>query len=269
MATKKPKPTGPFRKVGRAYYLESGGNPKGIKLDGVTTILGNGIPKPALVEWASRVTAEEAVDRWDELSEMPVAKRLAELKGAKNRQRDWAAKRGTEVHNLAEKLANGEEVEVPDEIRGHVESAVKFLDDFDVEIILTETPCYNDKALYGGTFDLLLRSKLPEHAGKVILADWKTNRSGIFAETALQLTAYANATHYLGADNLEHSMAELGITDLWAIWVRSDDYSVYPMEFSSATWATFSYAAGIARSISDKEVAAEWKGEQLRPGAAA
>lgn len=240
-----------------AYYLD------GRKLDGVTTLLSNGLPKPALVNWAANVTADYAVNNWDALSEMAVADRMKELKAAKNKDRDMAAARGSEVHDLAERIANGEEVEVPEAIAGHVNSAVQFLDDFDVETILTETSVMHEKAGYAGTFDLLLKS--PVAPGEVILADWKTNRSGIFPETALQLTAYANATHYLDKEGALREVAELGITKLWAIWIRSDGYSVYEMELSERTWRAFGNVVAVARATGKDGQSSEWKGAEVRP----
>lgn len=253
------------RKFGKnhAYYLD------GVKLDGVTTLLGNGLPKPALINWAANATAEYAVDNWAELAELSLSERLKVLKGSRYAITDEAKQRGTEVHDLAEKLAKGEEVEVPDAIAGHVSSALRFLDEYKFETILTETSCFHEKAMYGGTFDLLGRSLLPEHAGKVILADWKTNRTGIYSETALQLTAYARSTHYLDRDGAEKAMADLGITDLWGIWIRSDGYEVYPMEFSDRTWQAFGNVVAVARGAANRDVSDEWKGRALRVGDAA
>lgn len=274
MVAKKKAPAWPGRFRRRnygnnhAYYLTMDDGVE-VKLDGVTTLIGAGKPKPQIAEWKARMAADEAVNRWEELSKLPLMERRELIRTAANRDRDWAAQRGTEVHDLAERIAHGHEVEVPAEIRGHVESAVKFLDDFEVEVILTESSVFHERALYAGTFDLLLRSNLPEHKGKVVLADWKTNRSGIFSETALQLTAYARATHYTDANREEHPLSELGITDTWAIWIRSDGYSVYPMENSADTWASFAHVAGVARSVGDDEVAKGWKGPELRPGVAA
>lgn len=262
MSAKTKKPSSRFtkRKFGKnhAYYLD------GVKLDGVTTLLGNGLPKPALINWAANATAEYAVDNWADLSDMSLSERLKVLKGSRYAITDEAKQRGTEVHDLAEKLAKGEEVEVPDAIAGHVTSALRFLDEYKFETILTETSCFHEKALYGGTFDLLGRSRLAEHEGKVILADWKTNRTGIYPETALQLTAYAKATHFLDRDGVEQAMAELRITDLWGIWIRSDGYEVYPMEFSDRTWQAFGNVVAVARGAANRDVSDEWKGRALQ-----
>src|SRR5690348_10872436 len=109
---------------GRGHFYEVDGR----KADGVTTLIGDGIPKPALVNWAANTTAAYAVDHWDALDGMSPSQRLERLKKARYLDLDKAAKRGTEVHGIAEKLAHGEEVEVPDELAGHISSAVAFLD---------------------------------------------------------------------------------------------------------------------------------------------
>ena len=75
------------RNIGRnhAYYLDDK------KLPGVTTIINLGKPKPALVNWAADSVASAAVDRWDELAELPVSQRIKLLRAAPNDARDKAA----------------------------------------------------------------------------------------------------------------------------------------------------------------------------------
>lgn len=236
------------RNFGRnhAYYLTM---PDGseVKLDGVTSLIGDGLPKPALMNWAGNITAEKAVDNWDRLSQLPYSERLKWLKGARFEDRDTAAAKGTLIHDLAERLAHGDEVEVPDEVRGHVDSAVRFLDDYQIEPILTETTVCHSTAMYAGTLDMVVRSGRPEHAGKVILADWKTSRSGIYDEAAIQESAYRWAEFYQGPDGLDHPMEELGITDTWGVWIRSDGYDVYPLDAGEQTFRFFQYIATVAR----------------------
>lgn len=214
--------------------------------DGVTTLIGNGVPKPALINWAANTTAGYAVDHWDELQEQSPSKRLDVLKRARYAELDKAGKRGTEVHDLAEKLAHGQEVDVPDELAGHVESAVKFLDEWQVETILTETVVAHKRLFYAGTFDLLVKL----HDGRTMLCDWKTTRSGIYGETALQLAAYANATDYLTADGEERPMDELKIDGALAIWIRADGYDCYPTDISpDGAFKTFQHVAYLARRL--------------------
>lgn len=213
---------------------------KGQKIPGVTTILNEGLPKPALINWAANATAEAAVNRWDELGQMGPADRLKILKAARYEDRDAAAKRGTEVHALAEKLMHGREINVPDELRGHVESYVRFLDDWNPVPVLTEATVVNYSIGYAGTLDMVFDCRF----GRV-LADIKTTRSGIYGETALQLSAYRYAEVYLTADT-ETDMVD--VDDTWAIWVRADGFSVIPVNTSKAVFDDFRRVAATSRA---------------------
>ena len=221
------------------------------RIPGVTTILGEGLPKPALINWAANATAEYAVNNWDDLTDMGVADRLKLLKKARYEVRDAAARRGTEVHELGEKLLLGHEVAVPEELRGHVESYVKFLDDFEPEPILTEVTVINYTHGYAGTLDMIFSRPDGTH----ILADIKTTRSGIYGETALQLAAYRYAEVYL-TDEGEKPLPR--IDDTWAIWVRADGYEVIPLDTDPLTFDDFRRVAATAR-------AAKRLPEYLRP----
>lgn len=227
-----------------AYYLRNDDGTES-KLDGVTTLIGEGLAKPALINWAGNVTAAYAVDHWDELADMPVSERLLTLKGARFADRDAAAAKGTLVHALAEQLAAGEEVQVPDEVAAHVDSAVRFLDEWQIRPILTETTVWNVTHGYAGTLDLVLTTDLLP--GRVILADWKTSRSGIYDEAALQLAAYGHAEWYQDADGVDQPMAGLGVTDHWGVWIRPDGYDVYPLDRSEDTFRMFRHVATVAR----------------------
>lgn len=218
------------------YYEDANGK----RIPGVTTILNEGLPKPALINWAANATAEAAVNRWDELTDMGPADRLKILKAARYADRDAAAKRGTEVHALAEKLMLGEEITVPDELRGHVEAYVRFLDEWQPQPVLTEVTVVNYTHGYAGTLDMVM-----DCHGQRVLADIKTTRSGIYGETALQLAAYRYAEVYLTADG-EHDLPD--IDDTWAIWVRGDGYSVIPVNTSPAVFDDFRRVAATARA---------------------
>jgi hypothetical protein len=219
------------------YYEDANGK----RIPGVTTILNEGLPKPALINWAANATAEAAVNRWDELTDMGPADRLKILKGARYEDRDAAAKRGTEVHALAEKLLLGQEITVPDELRGHVESYVRFLDDWNPVPILTEVTVVNYTHGYAGTLDMIAG-----FAATNALADIKTTRSGIYGETALQLAAYRYAEVYLDGQGGEHPLPD--IDDTWAIWVRADGYSVIPVNTSPSVFDDFRRVAATSRA---------------------
>lgn len=220
----------------------------GKKADGVTTLINKGLPKPALMNWGIRSVAEFAVEHLDRLVDMrgegiDDQNIVAMLKQSPYTNRDNAARRGTEVHDLAEKLVHGIEVEVPDEIRGYVEACVRFLDDWQVKPVLVEAVVASRRWNYCGTLDLV--ADLPD--GRRVLADYKTSKSGIFGETALQLAAYRYAEVYLDADENEQPVADLGITDVMAVHITAAGYSVHPLVADEDTFRTFTHVAHVAR----------------------
>ena len=223
------------------HYVDGAGR----KLPGVTTLISDGMPKPALIGWGIKSVAEFAIDHWDELAEMPLSERLKKLKGSPYADRDAAARRGTEVHALAEKLLLGQEVPVPEELAGHVDAYVKFLDQWQPEPVLAESTVYNLEFGWAGTLDLVAR--FPD--GRTLLCDVKTTRSGVFGEVAYQLAAYRYSTHYLDADGAPHPMPE--VDGCAVIWVRSDGYDLIPVRADWAVLTEFRHIARVARAAAD------------------
>jgi hypothetical protein len=235
---------------GHAYYLGDR------KLDGVTTIISQGLPKPALVNWAANTAAALAVDEWDTLALLPPSERLKKISKAHDASRNASAVRGTKVHALADKLANGEEVAVPDELAGHVESCVRFLDDWDPVTLLTEAPVYHETYLYAGTLDLIV-----EMDGKRWLLDFKTSKSGAYGDTAFQLAAYRNATHYL--DPADDAVRPMGpIDECGVVWLRADGYDLYPYHVTPIVFREFLYIQQVAKAASQSR---DYRGDALTP----
>lgn len=213
---------GPIRRVDTAkghHYVDSHGR----RVPGVTTITG-ALPKDALINWAANATAGYTIDHWDTLAALAPSERLKKLQGARYEDKDRAANRGTEVHKLAEQLITGAEVDIPEELAGHAESYVHFLDEFNPQPILIEGVVFSHKHGYAGTLDLI--ADFPT-LGKRLLCDVKTNRSGIFGETAIQLAGYRYAETYLDADGVEQPMIE--VDDCAAIHVRADGFDLIPV----------------------------------------
>lgn len=102
-----------FTKAGHAYSLRQ---PDGTvqRVRSVTAISGAG-RAPQLERWHARITAERAVERWDELAAMPPDERQQTMAGLSTIARDRAAVRGTAVHEIAERLIRGESVDLPDD----------------------------------------------------------------------------------------------------------------------------------------------------------
>ena len=218
----------------------------GEKVQGVTTVLSKSIPKPALIAWAANESAKFAVNQWDELATLPIVDRLERIKKEWRGVRDRAALRGTEVHNLAEKVVHGEEVEVPDHLAGHLEAYIQFLDDFQVVPVLVEKAVFSRSYKYAGTFDLVA-----DINGVRWLLDIKTNASGVYAETALQLAAYRFADFYIEDDLSEHVMPEVERTGV--IHVTASGYELVPVIANRDEFATFCHAIEMANWMDDNK----------------
>lgn len=189
-----------FKESTHRYKLD------GKPVTGVTTILNGGIPKPALVWWAGGVVAEfvSDPDNAGKVAELLAGDREDSIKFLQllpNKERDAAAERGTEVHDLAEKLATTGEVDAPEELVGFIEGYLDFLDRWQITPVLVEVVLGNREHWYSGKVDLLatsplLMSQADIAAGKLIQIDLKTSK-GVYAETALQTAAYARAEFYM------------------------------------------------------------------------
>jgi hypothetical protein len=243
----------------------------GQKADGVTGVLNDGVPKPALVGWSARMVAEYVVEEWQSLARLletagPDAV-VELLKGTPNRDRDKAAKRGTEVHGYAELIALGQEVEVPDELIGHVDSYLQFRDDWQPFDEILEAVVFNRTYRYGGTLDIIATLKnrlLPSGKASRALIDIKTNRSGPFAEVALQGAAYRYAEIMVDkVSGEEVPMPE--VDEVLCLWLRADGYDLIPFKAGPEEFSYFLYAQQVAhfQTVHWKTV----KGEALVPPA--
>lgn len=218
----------------------------GVKADGVTTLIGGGLPKPALPNWAARTVAEHVADNLDSVVGMKDQGRIAivnALKGVPWSQARAAAAKGTEVHAIAAQLIQGVEVDVPEHLVGYVEGYIKFLDKFRVKPILVEFVVGHRKWRYCGSGDLVA-----EILGETAIADIKTSGSGVYNETALQLSGYRYAESYLDSDGSEKAMADLGITRGYAIWCRPDGTDLLPVRCDDSVFKDFLHVAWVARS---------------------
>lgn len=229
---------------GHSYKLD------GRRAEGVTTIMKNGVPKPSLLYWAPRKAAEWAVENWDWLTELlkrpgNTAPAVIDLiKEAPWNERDEAGNRGTEVHRLAEELAAGNEVEVPDELVGMVDAYLKFREEWEPFEEQTELVVGHRKHRIMGTLDLLCRLRGLEEGRPRCLIDIKTNRSGPFGDTALQLAGYGFADFYLDENGLEVPMPK--VDKFLVLWLFPDGYELYPYDVTERELRTLLYAQQVA-----------------------
>lgn len=209
-------------------------------IPGVTTILGKGIAKPFLIDWAAGEVARFAADNLSVLEALDDADaRYDLLKTAHNRHRDKAAVRGTDIHALAEKILHGQEAEIPEHLTGYVEGYVRFLDQWQPTPVLTERPCASRKGWYAGTPDAVVT--LPD--GERLLMDWKSGKN-VYGETALQLAAYRNAEFYLHDDGTEQPMPQ--VDSLAVVHITPTGSDVYRVADADLAWKQFQHVAWVA-----------------------
>ena len=235
---------------GHSYLLD------GAPVDGVTRALSEGYPKPALVDWASRTAAGYAVDHWDELAELGIAERLRKIEKARWEVTSAATVRGTAVHELAHKLAQGEEVAVPDELVGHVDSYLRFVNEWEPAEILVETPVFSRDFLYAGTVDLV--ADLNDN--NRWLLDWKTSKGEPYPEVALQLAAYRYADFAL-VDDQEQPMPK--VDRVGVVWLRADGYDLVQIDAGPDAFEAFGAVQAVAQFRAEPRE--RWIGEMLHP----
>lgn len=237
------------RRLGPGRYLLDGQ-----RVPSVTTIVGT-TPKPGLPYWYAKQVAELAVRERSALAELDDDAAFEYLRGAPTRAMNRAAGRGTKIHELAEGLQAGREVEVPDAMVRHVEACARFLDDFDAVPVLTEEPVFSRSHAYAGELDAVLMLR---KLGQSMLVDWKTG--GVWPESALQLTGYRFAEFFVRGD-VEEPMPEV---DGCAVVALSEEgYELRPVVANRSTFAVF-LALRVVRVALD-DAADSWVGPRLLP----
>jgi hypothetical protein len=195
---------------------------------GVTTILGV-LDKPALPKWAAASVAEYVADNREAVEHLYAAGRgpmVAALKAIPWQKRDDAADRGTRLHDIADQIVRGKDVDVPDHLIPVVENVLKFMDDYDIEPQLVEVPVGSRQGKYGGKLDLIANDAI---------WDYKSTKR-IYETTALQNAAYAFAEFH-GEDGGEKPLPLVKAS--YGVHIRPDGYDVYPLEFGRHVWLEF------------------------------
>lgn len=189
-----------------------------IKYPGVTSVVAM-LPKPFLVWWAARMTAETAV------ANLPAVTAIAErdeagavdyLRNSHSRYTKLRARIGSEAHDLFERMARGEFVgRVHPDLEPYRDGFAEFLGVVRPELVRAEDIAWSDTHQYAGSFDAILRVRLgedgkPDHdSGEwhTLIVDWKTSKS-TYPDVALQMAAYANADKIISPDGSSEPMPE-------------------------------------------------------------
>lgn len=259
------------RKVGsrRLYEWRSPGATVGSEPErywSVTTLIGSGVPKPALTYWSAKEVAAFAVANHRTLAAMLGGVRVKKvgddmhvitdpdaveatidyLKGAPWRERDRKADIGSAVHAAVEAtILKAPWPEPDDDTRGHLAQFARFVDEFAPVFELAEASVYNRTAKYAGTLDAI--AVIPGR-GRCLI-DFKTSASGVYPEAALQLAAYRYAEFIGLPDGTEAPMPEVdGCAVLWL--PGGDDpagYGFIPVVADDQVFRAFRHVMEVAR----------------------
>lgn len=210
----------------------------GAWVPGVTTILGV-LNKEAIPKWAAGQVAEYVADNPDGVETLRAMGRgpmVQALKGIPWQKRDDAGARGNVLHDYAEQLLKGAEVEVADEHIPVMENALAFMEDWRIEPLLIEAACASREHKWAGTLDLIAGYTHPVtgHRG-VCIADWKSGKA-LYPEYAWQLNAYAHAEfHGTGGDEKPLPACDAA----FGVQIRADGYDVAPFTFGPHIYDEF------------------------------
>lgn len=244
---------------GHIYYLD------GVKVPGVTTILGGGMPKPALIRWGINsvtdyviegleivddnrggeiVSADNLVSDLRRLNE-----RRAQTGGTKLSMRapagrlpktnlgkllaqtpylarDEAANRGTEVHKHAQSIADGDEILVED-VPPELRGHVRqYIDWLDCfDVAEAQTEVVVVNRTWRYMGQADLICDIPG-IGRC-LVDLKTGETGVYGEACVQVAMYASAEFIVDAEGNETPMPEIDACLI--LWLRAEGWTLYPL----------------------------------------
>jgi len=289
----------------RTYVWRGRGYPEAFL--SVTSLISLGVPK-YLVAWAAKLVAElawadvnllgrEALDEWRDQGRAYLEKARAAglfktvdpakltdadlalrwLKGAPDRSRDTAAKRGTAIHKASEDVvrANAREAmqlilegkplpEWPEPLRPYMENGfLPWVRDYRPVVEATEATVYNRTQQYAGTLDLLAAVRHPRVSPGVKVIDYKSGNR-IYPESALQVAAYSRGEFVGGPDGVTE-LAMPAVDQEWGyvLHLTPKGYFFRPADIRAPIYRFFLFVREVARFAVD--VAPGVLGEPLVP----
>ena len=215
---------------GKGYLRPSTGE----LLPGVTTLcraLDAAEGPGALIGWATKLTAAEAVrtlDDWRHLKTAEEAERL--IKASSRRQQNVKRDTGTAVHELLEAVVGyqlkGEPL--PDcfeplpQLKPYLDAFTSFQEETGWAPLLTEVTLVNTEWHYAGTCDAI-----GQVGADIVLLDYKTGRLRA-PQMAAQLALLSAADLILDDDGTEHT--SYGVDKLWVVQISPGDYTIHEVD---------------------------------------
>lgn len=214
------------------------------QVPGVTSVVGQ-LPKEFLKFWTAKLTAETAVDNIGAVVQMVTNGdrdgAIDYLKRAHFRNTAKAADMGSEAHEVFEKMSLGEPIgrQHPD-MEPFVRGFQAFLDQVEPEFLHIEETVWSTDPGYAGSFDSIVRiagEKLDQEEDAIVILDNKTTRSGVHADVALQLNAYANADFILNKDGSTTPLPDINAAAV--VHVRPEGWQLVPVRLGDDIFELF------------------------------
>lgn len=257
-----PAPTGTDRipQPSAGWYKVPGTD---IKLRRVTTILGQGYPKPELVFWSANLTAADAFATLPALvhaSLRPAEKEAAYdwLRKGHIRKKDERGDIGTAVHDLIEAKVLGEPIPeallADPEMAPYLDNFLRFVEEWEIEFEASEMTVGNFTDGWAGKLDYLFRSRRIAALLKVALdtlfiGDTKTggelDEKGVYAEAGLQMAGYRRAEVAWLRDGTQIPMPKLHDTGI-VLHLRPEGYRPHPLKCGDDLYAAFLHVQQVA-----------------------
>lgn len=219
-----------FSEPGHRYRLD------GEPVPSVSTISKLGGGCEGLIKWSSQVTAEYSFDH-QELATSLERQAFVDLVATEARRaRDEAARAGVQVHELAQQLLAGQEVQVPDYLVPMVRQAINLIERHDMQAFASEVLVGSRSYSYGGRLDTISSLTTVERGQHTGLVDWKTGKS-FWSDVAMQLAGYAYADFWVDSHGTEQPMPQLEA--FYIAHIRADSAELYPIVVTPETWQAF------------------------------
>lgn len=226
-----------YSEKGHRYSLD------GQRVPSVTTVAKAADDGRGLLRWSARMAAEWCADHRGDLDVMDTGAWVETATGAADRDRNAKGSTGTLVHTCAERLLYGEPLPaedpetgeaMPEDVLAMAGQAARFLDAWQVEPVIHEALVFHDIDRWAGRLDLVA-----DMGGERWLLDWKTAASGPWTTDAMQLAAYAHATHVSIAGR---DMLMTPIQRGACVWLRPDHWELVPVAIGDSVYEAFRHA---------------------------
>lgn len=235
---------------GGHYYADDNGE----RILGVTSVCSK-MPKPQLDDWkvASAVRLALQTDKHPKRKPLEGEALVKWCSDAGSRVAQKAANLGNGAHDYAESFLLGRAPDyetISASVRPMVDCFLRYVADWQpkpllVERVLVHLDPKTGRPLYAGTCDLI--ADLVDGSRQVV--DWKGATKAPRTSHALQMAAYAHATHWL--DETDGSLQPMpeGITAAQVVLLNGGEfcYRAYDLDISPVTFSVFKSLLRIAK----------------------